>query len=188
MIAEQLANKRIAITGSTGFVGTALVERLLRGAPDCTLVLLIRPSKRHDPTERARREIFKNNAFDRLKAELKDPANNPPREDGTVETFDEMIARRVVAIAGDVSTDGLGLNDADQAVFASCDTIIHSAAAVSFDSPLDSAVEINLMGPVRIAQTCHALHITPHMVGVSTCYVAGNRRGNAPEALVSEGH
>ena len=67
-------------------------------------------------------------------------------------------------------------------------TIIHSAAAVSFDSPLDSAVEINLMGPVRIAQTCHALHITPHMVGVSTCYVAGNRRGNAPEALVSEGH
>ena len=53
-----------------GFVGTALVERLLRGAPDCTLVLLIRPSKRHDPTERARREIFKNNAFDRLKAEL----------------------------------------------------------------------------------------------------------------------
>ena len=108
MIAEQLANKRIAITGSTGFVGTALVERLLRSVPDCTLVLLIRPSKRHDPTERARREIFKNNAFDRLKAELKDPALHPPSPNGTVETFDEMIARRVVAIAGDVSTDGLG--------------------------------------------------------------------------------
>ena len=70
MIAEQLADKRIAITGSTGFVGTALVERLLRSAPGCTLVLLVRPSKRHDATERVRREIFKNNAFDRLKAEL----------------------------------------------------------------------------------------------------------------------
>ena len=68
MIAEQLAGKRIAITGSTGFVGTALVERLLRSVPGCELVLLIRPSKRHDATERARREIFKNNAFDRLKA------------------------------------------------------------------------------------------------------------------------
>jgi fatty acyl-CoA reductase len=157
MIAEQLANKRIAITGSTGFVGTALVERLLRCVPDCTLVLLIRPSKRHDPTERARREIFKNNAFDRLKAELKDASLHPPRADGTVETFDEMVARRVVAIGGDVSTDGLGLNAVDREVFASCDTIIHSAAAVSFDSPLDSAVEINLMGPVRIAETCHAL-------------------------------
>jgi len=41
MIAEQLANKRIAITGSTGFVGTALVERLLHSVPDCTLVLLV---------------------------------------------------------------------------------------------------------------------------------------------------
>ena len=179
MIAEQLDNKRIAITGSTGFVGTALVERLLRSAPGCTLILLIRPSKRHDPTERARREIFKNNAFDRLKAELKDAGG---------ESFDEMVARRVIAIGGDVSTDGLGLTDSDQALFASCDTIIHSAAAVSFDSPLDSAVEINLMGPVRIAATCQSLGITPHMVGVSTCYVAGNRRGNAPEALVSEGH
>ena len=70
MISDQLAGARIAITGSTGFVGTALVERLLRSVPDCELVLLVRPSKRHDPAERVRREIFKNNAFDRLKAEL----------------------------------------------------------------------------------------------------------------------
>ncbi|MFZ4721308.1 MAG: SDR family oxidoreductase, partial [Ilumatobacteraceae bacterium] len=138
MIAEQLAGKRIAVTGSTGFVGTALVERLLRSAPGCELVLLIRPSKRHDATERARREIFKNNAFDRLKAELVAAGG---------ETFDEMIARRVLCVGGDVSTDGLGLSDADKAIFAGCDTIIHSAAAVSFDSPLDLAVEINLLGP-----------------------------------------
>ncbi len=177
MISEQLAGKRIAITGGTGFVGTALIERLLRGAPGCELVLLVRPSKRHDATERVRREIFKNNAFDRLKAELKD----------TAEPFEAMVARRVRAIGGDVSTDGLGLNDADRALFASCDTVIHSAAAVAFDSPLDSAVEINLLGPVRIAETLNALGVTPHLVAVSTCYVAGNRRGNAPEELVSEG-
>ena len=71
--------------------------------------------------------------------------------------------------------------------FASCDIIIHSAAAVSFDSPLDSAVEINLLGPSRIADLCNEIGITPHLVAVSTCYVAGNRRGNAPEILVSDG-
>ena len=147
MISEQLAGKRIAITGSTGFVGTALVERLLRSAPGCELVLLVRPSKRHDPAERVRREIFKNNAFDRLKAELND----------TAEPFAAMVARRVHAIGGDVSTDGLGLNDADRATFAGCDIVIHSAAAVAFDSPLDSAVEINLLGPARIADTLNAL-------------------------------
>src|SRR5829696_9110937 len=99
MISESLAGKRIAITGSTGFVGTALVERLLRSVPECELVLLVRPTKRHDPTERVRREIFKNNAFDRLKSEV------------TGETFEAMVARRVHAVGGDVSTDGLGLND-----------------------------------------------------------------------------
>ncbi|MFZ4811859.1 MAG: SDR family oxidoreductase, partial [Ilumatobacteraceae bacterium] len=177
MIPERLAGKRIAITGSTGFVGTALVERLLRSVPECELVLLVRPSKRHDPAERVRREIFKNNTFDRLKAELKD----------TDEPFDAMVARRVHAIGGDVSTDGLGLNPVDRDTFANCDIVIHSAAAVAFDSPLDSAVEINLLGPTRIANTLNEIGITPHLVAVSTCYVAGNRRGNAPEELVSEG-
>ena len=180
-IAQRLDGKRIAITGSTGFVGTALVERLLRSVPGCTLVLLIRGGKRGAP-ERARREIFKNDCFDRLRNELAAAAR-----EASGETFDEMIARRVQTINGDVSTDGLGLGEADQALLASCDTIIHSAAAVAFDSPLDTAVEINLLGPSRIAQTLQALGVAPHLVAVSTCYVAGNRRGNAPEELVSEG-
>ena len=177
MIRENLANKRIAITGSTGFVGTALVERLLRAVPECELVLLVRPSKRHDATERVRREIFKNDAFDRLRAQLAT----------TDEPFDAMVARRVVAVGGDVSSDGLGLSDADRATFTGCDIVIHSAAAVAFDSPLDSAVEINLLGPTRIADTLNSMGSAPHLVAVSTCYVAGNRRGNAPEELVSEG-
>src|SRR4029079_3389775 len=121
--------------------------------------------------------IFKNDACDRLRAELKD----------TDEPFEAMVARRVVAVGGDVTSDGLGLNEADLATFLSCDTVIHSPAAVAFDSPLDSAVEINLLGPTRIVDTLNAAGKTPHLVAVSTCYVAGNRRGNAPEELVSEG-
>src|SRR3954449_9670001 len=181
MIRENLANKRIAITGSTGFVGTALVERLLRAVPECELVLLVRPSKRHDATERVRREIFKNDAFDRLRAQLKD----------TDEPFEAMVARRVVAVGGDVTTDGLGLDEADRATFLSCDTVVHSAAAVSFDSPLDSAVEINLLGPTRVAATIADVQAgrdggPAHLVAVSTAYVAGTRRGDAPEALLPD--
>jgi alcohol-forming fatty acyl-CoA reductase len=85
---------------------------------------------------------LKNDAFDRLREQFN--ARQP-------ETFDEMTARRITAVTGDVSTDGLGLSGEDRAIFASCDVIIHSAATVSFDSPLDSAVEINLLGPTRIA-------------------------------------
>ena len=178
MIAESLAGKRIAITGSTGFVGTALVERLLRCVPGCELVLLVRDGKRTLAADRVRKELLKNDAFDRLREAARQPG---------AESFDEMTARRIVTINGDISRDGLGLSDEHQAVVASCDVVIHSAAAVSFDSPLDSAVEINLLGPARIAELLNAMGVTPHLVAVSTCYVAGNRRGNAPEELVSAG-
>ncbi|MEO5901972.1 MAG: HAD-IB family hydrolase [Ilumatobacteraceae bacterium] len=200
MIAEQLAGKRIAITGGTGFVGTALIERLLRGVPECTLVLLVRAGKRTSVEERVRREILKNNAFDRLRAlHAHTPSHGRERAGGSsrsaaeatpdhqTESFEEMCARRIHVIAGDVSTDGLGLNPTDRATLASCAIVIHSAAAVAFDSPLDSAVEINLLGPTRIAATLTELGVRPHLVAVSTCYVAGNRRGNAPEQLVSAG-
>ena len=180
-IGPALDGKRIAITGGTGFLGTALIERLLRSAPGCELVLLIRPGQRRGVAQRARREIFKNDAFDRLRAELPD--------------FDEMVDRRVTPIAGDVGTDGLGLDGEGREALRSCDIVIHSAATVSFDSPLDLAVEVNLLGPSRIATTLHDLFAPsedrapaalPHLVAVSTCYVAGNRKGSAPEAPVDE--
>ncbi|MCU1346932.1 MAG: hypothetical protein JWL70_3198 [Acidimicrobiia bacterium] len=173
-IAQRLAGKRIAVTGATGFLGTALVERLLRAVPGCELVLLVRAGKRSTVQQRVQREVLRNDAFDRLRAELGDQ-------------FAPEMARRVTAIAGDVGRDGLGLDEAGRAVFASCDIVIHSAATVSFDSPLDGAVEVNLLGPTRIVTTLNELGVAPHMVAVSTCYVAGNRRGSAPEDLVSNG-
>jgi HAD superfamily hydrolase (TIGR01490 family) len=172
VIRARLAGKRIAITGATGFLGTALVERLLRNVPDCELVLLVRPGRR-GATERVAREVLKNDAFDRLRRDHPDD-------------FDTAVAARVRAIAGDVSTDGLGLDDDGRATLATCDIVIHSAATVSFDSPLDTAVEVNLLGPVRIAETLRSLGVAPHLVAVSTCYVAGSRRGDAPEQLVDE--
>jgi HAD superfamily hydrolase (TIGR01490 family) len=175
VIAEALAGKRIAVTGATGFVGTALVERLLRSVPQCEVVLLVRAGRRSTAAQRVQRELLKNDAFDRLRASL--------GRDG----FAEMAARRVQVVTGDVGTDGLGLDDADRITFASCDAVLHSAATVAFDAPLDGAVEINLLGPSRIAQTLGELGVAPHLVAVSTCYVAGNRRGTAPEELVSEG-
>ena len=173
MIAEVLSGKRIAVTGATGFLGTALVERLLRAVPGCDLVLLVRAGRRTPAAERVRREVFRNDCFERLRRELGDG-------------FDAEVARRVTVVAGDVAADGLGLDDDGRAHLARCDIVIHSAAAVSFDSPLDLAVEVNLLGPRRVAEALAAVGASAHLVAVSTAYVAGTRRGRSPEAALAD--
>ena len=172
VIADDLAGRRIAVTGSTGFLGTAIVERLLRSVPGCEVALLIRPGRR-GAADRVRREILRNDCFDRLRRELGD-------------RFDAEVARRITTMAGDVSVDGLGLDDEGRALLASCEVVIHSAAAVSFDSPLDSAVEINLLGASRVAQAITESGSGAHLVAVSTAYVAGTRRGASPERVLPE--
>jgi len=167
MIREALDGKRIVLSGATGFLGTALVERLLRQVPGCTIGVLVRPGRR-GATDRVRREVLKNDAFDRLRSELGD-------------RFDDEVERRLVAIAGDVGVDGLGLDEDGRRHLARADVFIHSAAAVSFDSPIDQAVEINLLGPVRVVEVMKELCPAAHLVAVSTSYVAGTRRGKAYE-------
>ena len=135
-VAGALEGARILVTGATGFLGTALVERLLRSVPGCQVAVLVRPTRRHDAAARLEREVLRNDCFDRLRAEL-----------GPL--FPEMAAARVQAVAGDVGRQGLDLDNEGQRVLASCDVVVHSAATVAFDAPLDSAVEVNLLGPAQ---------------------------------------
>jgi len=190
-IGEQLAGKRFFVTGGTGFLGTALVERLLRTIPESEVVVLVRPGRRATAAQRATREILKNDCFDRLRDDLGD-------------RFDDEIGRRVVAVAGDVGRDGLGLDDDGRRLLAASDVVIHSAATVSFDAPLDQAVEINLLGPSRVAAAVAAARREAgandpargeaataggagpqHLIAVSTAYVAGTHQGEAREELLS---
>jgi alcohol-forming fatty acyl-CoA reductase len=182
-LAERLSGARILVTGATGFLGTALVERLLRCVPGCSVQVLVRPTRRHDARSRAQREILRNDCFARLRDELG-------------EGFDDQVSSRFDALAGDVAVDGLGLDAAGLDELARCDVVVHSAASVAFDSPLDSAVEVNLLGPRRVADAIASVaqrrrDLLPdaaptHMVSVSTAYVAGTHQGEAAEVLATD--
>ena len=86
-----------------------------------------------------------------------------------------------------------GSTTSGRQLLSECDIVIHSAAAVSFDSPLDAAVEVNLLGPSRVAAaTVAARELAAeqgrtgpiHYLPVSTAYVAGTHQGEAREELL----
>jgi HAD superfamily hydrolase (TIGR01490 family) len=172
-IERELRAKRFFVTGATGFLGTALVERILRCLPEAEITVLIRPGRRADASARLAREVIKNDCFDRLRRELGDG-------------FAAEVGRRMRAVAGDVGQDGLGLDDDGRAALAAADVVVHSAATVSFDAPLTQAVEINLLGPSRVAAAIAECGSGAHLVAVSTAYVASTHQGEAKEELLSE--
>src|SRR5438874_7867575 len=92
-IREALAGKRILLTGVTGFLGTALLERLLSDTPTASLVLLVRGRFGSTPEARMR-ELLGRSAFDRVREDL-----GPGAVDGILE-------ERIELLEGDVSSQG----------------------------------------------------------------------------------
>jgi HAD superfamily hydrolase (TIGR01490 family) len=162
VIREGLAGKRALVTGVTGFLGQALLERLMADFEDTRLVLLVRG--RYGQSARTRVEEM-----------LTRPCFNSLRErvgsDGLVAILDE----RVEILEGDVTGDMPPLPD-------DVDVVFHNAATVSFDPPIDEGFRTNLVGTTGLYEAVAASGSRPHLVHVSTAYVAGMKKGIIPEA------
>jgi alcohol-forming fatty acyl-CoA reductase len=160
--AEEARLRHVVVTGATGFLGQAVLERLLSDYDDVVVSLLIR-ARTGQPVE------------ERCKALLRKPVFRTWKANVGSEAAERVYAERVRAIEGDM-TDGPPPIPAD------AETIIHCASTVSFDPPIDEAFRTNVLGVMHLYEAALASPAKPHVVHVSTAYVAGARKGVVPEA------
>lgn len=150
----------ILLTGATGFLGMELLARFLERT-EKTLFALIRGSDDHDADSRLMQAA------------------------GAVVREPERYRDRLVAVRGDVTLPDLGLSHEQRASLAErVDEIVHSAASVSFNLPLDSAREINVDGTRRmleLAALCRERGGLRRFCHISTAYVAGSHQGEFGE-------
>lgn len=160
--AQSRPMRHVLLTGVTGFLGQALLERLLSDHPELRISVLIR---RKGTTA----------AADRCRSLLGKPVFRTWRKRVGQEVARTRFEAQVAAIEGDVSADLTNLPE-------DVDTVIHCASTVSFDPPIDEAFRTNVSGVTNLYDAVAALPSRPHVVHVSTAYVAGAYKGVVPEA------
>ena len=151
----------VFLTGATGFLGMEVLARLLEKG-DRDVICLVRASDSAAAQER----------LEDVMAKLwRDPS---------------PYLGRARAIAGDVTAPGLGMDKAERAAAAEevC-AVMHCAASISFDLPLDEARQINVEGTREIigfAREAKSLGRLERFIHVSTAYVAGITKGTFGES------
>lgn len=163
-----LEGQSVLITGTTGFLAKIMLGMLLERFRPRKIFLLIRSTKSRPAELRFQEEV--------LDSDMMAPLRQRFGPD-----FRDIVLGQVEIVAGDIALPNLGLSEADQArLCAEVDLIINSAGLVSFNPPLDSAIDVNTVGAHEAAQFALRLK-KPRLVHISTCYVAGKRSGRVPE-------
>ncbi|CAG9794392.1 unnamed protein product [Diatraea saccharalis] len=152
----------ILVTGGTGFVGKALLEKLLRSCPGIdTIYVLMRP-KRGLTVEQRYKELLKNQVFDRIRTR-----------------WPERLSK-LYPITGDVSQPKLGVSNEQAELLLKVTTLFHSAATVRFTEPLHVATTLNVQGTASLLKLAEDMPLLKALVHVSTAY------SNAPRPDIEE--
>ena len=100
-IRDFFAGRTVLITGSTGFLGKAVLEKVLRSLPEVKRIYLLirsrqRGAEQRDAQQRLDREVLASTIFDRLRREVG-------------EGWAALVDERLVALDGDLYQPWMGL-------------------------------------------------------------------------------
>uniref|UniRef100_A0A7N1A5W0 Fatty acyl-CoA reductase n=1 Tax=Kalanchoe fedtschenkoi TaxID=63787 RepID=A0A7N1A5W0_KALFE len=166
-----LENKKVLVTGATGFLAKIFIEKILRTQPNVgKLYCLMRAVDDKGANQRLQSEILEKDLFGVVKEKYG-------------ETWDALISEKIVPVAGDISCDDMGVTNPRllEDMAKEVDIIVNLAATTNFDERYDLALGINTVGArnvMKFAKKCDKLVVYVH---VSTAYVWGERAGVCPE-------
>ncbi|KAL4148043.1 hypothetical protein QTP88_002347 [Uroleucon formosanum] len=151
-IAETFRNGTFLVTGSTGFLGKVLLEKLLRSCPVKNIAILVRSKRGIDASQRVA-GIYKQALFDRLRNEKPNFTDN------------------IKVIDGNIEEESLGLSTADRNwIVENVNFVFHCAATVKFNEPLELATKINIQGTNNLLTLAAQMKNLKGFVHVSTAY------------------
>ena len=152
--------ENVFLTGGTGFLGGEIMKRILRNHPKTRLTLLVRSTHRETARERLDRQLLR--SFGQEEA--------------------SRYRERVDVVNGDISLRGLGMdNDRIQSLQSRVDQVVHCAATIRFDLPLDVARRDNTEGTRNVLTFAGGIARLRRLDYVGTAYVAGKREGLVKE-------
>jgi long-chain acyl-CoA synthetase len=156
----------VFLTGATGFLGMEVLAQLLEQG-EREVVCLVRAADDAAASER----------LDGVLARLFDDP--------------EPYRRRARAVAGDVTRPGLGIDGAVRTELAEdVGAVLHCAASITFDLPLEEARAINVEGTrevIGFAREAQSLGRLERFVHVSTAFVGGLHEGVFDEGQCDAG-
>jgi thioester reductase-like protein len=156
----------VLLTGATGFLGTEIMRRILRHHPRSRLALLVRSNTRETARERTDRMLVR--IFGQEEA--------------------SRHRERLDVVEGDIAHKGLSIDsDRSAALRSHVDHVIHCAAAIRFDLPLDIARRDNTEGTRNVLSFVEHLEHLGRFDYIGTAFVAGEREGLVKENELDEG-
>lgn len=154
-IQESFAGRTVLLTGVTGFVGSLVLEQLLRTCPTIHKVyVIVRQKHGISGLDRLHRLVCTNPLFNLLRASCTAPCCTGSSSHGPLSLGDSSCVNdletpgcdgpHVEAILGDMTLPGYGIAHADLLkVQQQTEIVIHAAASISFDDHIHDAISHN---------------------------------------------
>ncbi len=149
----------VLMTGFPGFLGSALLPRLLSRSPQARAVCVVQPHHLAQARDRV------------VELEVSHPST----------------AGRIDLRTGDVTAPDLGLDAAARSHLDSVTEVWHLAAVYDLAVAETVARRVNVDGTTRVVELCRTLPRLQRLHHVSTCYVSGRYAGEFTEDDLDEG-